>query len=201
MLSTSDPIVKKNLEDLIQYIIFCALAEGKAVIKRVDINKNILKEHSRFFRDYIKEANEQLNRAFGLSLVDISNNTAEKFGVSTKFTFDADLSGINSRLKTNDNRSQTSFSSIEDENDLDMHVKYSMLMISLSLIFMNGNEMDSDLFWDCLKRFGISKDDKKHKRLGDVSKYFTSELVREGYLEHEAVGSICCIIYLFKFTY
>lgn len=39
-----------------------------------------------------------------------------------------------------------------------------------------------------MKRLGLNKDEKKHKYLGDVSKYFTVELVRDGFLEYEAIS-------------
>jgi melanoma-associated antigen len=36
-----------------------------------------------------------------------------------------------------------------------------------------------------LKRLDINCNDKRHKYLGDVTKYFTSELVKDGYLRYE----------------
>ncbi len=66
---------------------------------------------------------------------------------------------------------------------------------------MNDNEIDADLFWSSLKCLDINKDEKKNKYLGDVFKYFTYELVKDGYLEYELLKGIDPPTYKFKAGY
>jgi hypothetical protein len=55
---------------------------------------------------------------------------------------------------------------------------------------MNDNEIDESLFFDSLKKLDLNKEEKRHKYLGDVHKFFNSELVKDGYLEFEQVRNI-----------
>jgi hypothetical protein len=168
----------KKADECVQYILFCCLSERKAVVRRVDLNKYVIKEHSRKYKEILKMVQVRLEEVFGIELVELDiSDKAEKSGIRCMHVFDADL-----------NRSSVTESSSEDmDPSFVEQFKYSMLMISLALIFMNENEMNGDLFWDSMKRLDINRDEKKHKYLGDVSKFFTVDLVKEGYLEHDLV--------------
>lgn len=168
----------KKADECVQYILFCCLSERKAIVKRADLNKHVIKEMSRRYKEILKMVGVRLEEVFGIELVELDiNDKAEKVGIRTVHEFDPDL-----------NKPQLTENAGEDMDPAFMEqFKYSMLMIALSLIFMNENEINADLFWDSMKRLDVNRDEKKHKYLGDVYKYFTVDLVKEGYLEHDIV--------------
>ena len=106
-----------------------------------------------------------------------NSDKSEKMSIRCKFEYDLNL---------NKPAVMTSSTTETDKIFLDQF-KYSMVMISLALIFMNENEIESGLFWDSMKRLDVNKEEKKHKYLGDIFKFFTSDLVKEGYLEYEMI--------------
>ena len=195
-------VLDKKANDCIQYILLCCLANDKAVVRRADLNKNVLTDNSRSFSKVIRIIKSRLKDVFGLELVDLDGelNKCERFGIKTLFEFDPDLNFTqNIRL-----RSITQFSdheSTHDDPDLHEKANYSVLMIALSLIFMNDNEISAEIFWDSLKKLDINKDDKSNVYLGDVFKYFTLDLVRDGYLEYEMVKGSEPAQYKFKWGY
>lgn len=181
----------KKVEEVVQYILFCALAEQKPIVRRADINKNVIKDLSRQFVNIINEVKVRLCKTFGFMLVDLDERM-DKFGIYTKFEFDSNISNYKAA-------NSVTRSLINDENDeFEKCLKYGVLMIALSLIFMNRNELDSQLFWEHLKRIDLHRSEKRHKYLGDVEKYFTVELVKEGYLEYEQVKGIDPPTFKFK---
>jgi hypothetical protein len=137
---------------------------------------------------------QRLNDVFGLDLVEIGGSN-EKLGIKCKHTFDPNLSKLSPAVP----RGLSSFdSSSEIDPELMEQFKYSMIMISLALILMNENEIEASLFWDSLKRLEINRDEKKHKYLGDVHKFFTVELVKEGYLEYKQIPGVDIPTFKFK---
>lgn len=185
MSEQEERLISKKAHECVEYILLCTLAERKAIVRRTDINKHVCKEHTRLFREIIKQAKKYLNNLFGLVLIDLDNEKGEKFGVRSKFEYDSELT----KPDYNDGDSGHFISQFADSDtnvmDADRafedQFKYGTLIIALSLIFMNDNEIDSNLFWDSLKRLDIHKDEKKHKYFGDVTKYFTKDLVNDGY--------------------
>lgn len=178
----------KKAQECVEYILMCVLSERKSVFKRLDLNKSVLKDHVRLSKQIVKQTQEFLDQVFGLELIDMDgDDRAEKYGIRSKFDFDSDLFTCETCV-TNANSESTQLIVSEEnivgesvERNFEDQLKYSMLMIALSLIFMNGNELDANLFWESLKRLDINKDEKKNKYLGDVGKYFTTELVKEGW--------------------
>ena len=130
----------------------------------------------------------------------------ERYGIKNKFNSDPSmtkyaLQSESHTMATNANSTVAITSQMDMTEEVDHAVKYSVLMIALSIIFMNDNEMDSQQFWDHLKRVDINHNEKRHTLLGDVEKYFTIELVKEGYLEYEQVKGIEPITHKFKMGY
>lgn len=183
-----DDVIKKKAKECVEYILFCCLSEKKYIIRKTDLNKNIIKDHSRSFKNIFKYVKQYLEDVFGMEIIDLDNDKGEKFGIRSKFEFDSHLEKL---TENNFQRGLSEFNSdlanSESDRKFSEQLKYSMLMIALSLIFMNQNEMDCQLFWESLRKLDINKDEKRHKYLGDVFKYFTSDLVKEGYLEYEQV--------------
>lgn len=187
-----DPDLTRKADECVQYILFCCLSERKAIVRRADLNKFIIKDQSRQYKTIMNMVSLRLHEVFGIELIDINNDEkAEKLGIRTKFEYDLNLN----RPHKSENANTES-----DPIFLEQY-KYSMLMISLALIFMNENEISDELFWDSMKKLDINKEDKKHKYLGDIFKYFTTDLVKEGYLEYELIKGIEPPTYKFKTGY
>jgi hypothetical protein len=183
--NSDERLIEKKSEELVEYILFCVLAESKNIMRKQDVNKTFLKDHTRLFKPIVKQTQIHLERVFGLRLVELDSQF-EKFGIQSKFEYDFELN----KRDAPSTRNAGHLAVTEIDREFQDEFKYSILMITLSLIFMNGNEMDANLFWESVKRIDIHKDEKKHKYLGDVSRYFTHDLVKEGYLEHTVVQGI-----------
>lgn len=195
-------LIKKKAQECVEYILFCCLSEKKCTIRKADLNKNIIKDHSRFFKNIFKYVKEYLENVFGMEIIDLDHDKGEKFGIRSKFEFDTYLDNLS---ENSYQRGLSDFNKDLANNESDIkfsnQLKYSMLMIALSLIFMNQNEMDSQLFWESLKILDINKEEKRHKYLGDVFKYFTSDLVKDGYLEYEQVPNTDPPTFKFRWGY
>jgi len=192
-------VLARKADEVVNYILFNNLSVNKPVVRRADINKFILGDHSRSYKDVMVMVKRRLSDVFGLCLVDIDgSDTGEKYGLKCKYEYDPLSSKLNSECKP-------TLSSYESSNEIDHELneqfKYSMIMISLALILMNENEIEANLFWDSLKRLDINPEEKKHKYLGDVKKYFTSDLTKEGYLEVEKISSLDASTEKFKAGY
>jgi hypothetical protein len=186
-----DSLIRKKAEECVQYILYCYLAERKAVIRRADLNKNIIKEYSKSFRVIFQLVETYLLDVFGLKCIDLDDGDKyDRFGLRSKFKYNSELNKCDNTMNKRLSKFSNDSNSYESDREFQDKVKYSMLMIGLSIIFMNDNEMDEGLFFDSLKKLDINRDEKKHKYLGDVHKYFTSELVKDGYLEYEQVKNI-----------
>lgn len=199
-------LFNEKVEEFVQYVLFCPLSEEKGIIRRTDVNKNILKEHSKAFVAILQTASKKLENIFGIQLIDVDGK-AEKFAIRNKFFWDENLNKFSfshSHRIANDSLNITStFSASTQDADEEVrtYLKYSVLMVALSLIFMNKNELEANKFWDLMKKIDINRSEKRHKYLGDVEKYFTSELVKEGYLEYEQEKGFEQPIYKFKWGY
>lgn len=181
--------LSKKADECVEYILFCCLSEGKTIVKRSDLNKYVLKEYNRKYKNILKMVEVRLEEVFGIELQELDiTDKSEKLGIKCKFEYDLNLNKPSVVRSTN----------VETDQVFLGQFKYSMVMISLALIFMNGNEIEADLFWESMKRIDVNKDEKKHKYLGDVFKYFTSDLVKEGYLEYEMIKGIDPPTYKFK---
>jgi hypothetical protein len=180
--------LKKKAQECVDYIMFCYLADRKSIIRKADLNKNVLKDHSRSFRAVFKLVEDYLKNVFGMTLVDMDKDKGEKFFIRSKFEFDSSINNFK-KVRTLSKLSMDS-SAHESDRIFQEQIKYGFVLISLALIFMNGNEMNAELFWESMKKLDINKDEKRNKYIGDVSKYFTSDLVREGFLEYEPIRGI-----------
>jgi len=178
--------LSRKADEVVNYILFTCLSTNKTIVKRIDINKNILGDSSRSYKDVMVMVKRRLSNVFGMLLVDIDgSDTGEKYGIKCKYEYDP----LSSKITCASKRTLSAYeSSNEIDTELAEQFKYSMVMICLALIFMNENEIEEGLFWDSLKRLDINREEKRHKYLGDVLKYFTVELVKEGYLEYETLN-------------
>jgi hypothetical protein len=186
-----EAMLKKKAIECVEYILFCVLADRKSIVRKADLNKNVIKDYSRQFKTVFDLTRAHLRDTFGLIVIDLDDNDrSERFGIRSKYQFDSDLNKLELADAGRHLREYSATASTaEVDREFEDQLKYSVLLIALSLIFMNGNEIDAGTFWESMRRVDLNKDDKRHKYLGDVFKYFTVDLVKEGYLEHEQVST------------
>ncbi|XP_048742611.1 non-structural maintenance of chromosomes element 3 homolog [Ostrea edulis] len=162
---------EKKLHDLVQFLLI--MDQKKLPIKKQDINKQVLKEHSKAFPVMIKLAEKKLKEVFGIELVSLEDKQKGMYILVN--TLDTD---VDEELEQDPNLNLTPVDWSEED-----HAKTGLLMVVLSAVFMNGDVMvDSQLF-HMLKKLGVDQDGY-HAVFGDVKKLLTTEFVRQGYLEH-----------------
>lgn len=158
---------EKRLNDLVQYLL--VMDQKKIPIKKQDINKHVLKEFSKAFPVMIKLAADKLRNVFGIELVPLDDKLKGSYILVNKIDVDTD-----------DQEQAGGFNPVEwsDEDN----ASTGLLMVILSLVFMNGKVMQDSQLWHVLKKLGVDQD-CQHEFFGDVKKLVSTEFVRQGYLE------------------
>lgn len=150
--------VQKKVDELVHYLLI--VDQKKVPIKKLDINKMILKENSKAFPELMKRASEQLFNIFGIQVVELQDRLKGSYIL------------INALEKS---------SEVLKWPDCD-NAKMGLVMTILSIIYMSGNVMQEGELWTSLKKFGIEPE-LQHETFGDVKKLVTQEFARQGYLE------------------
>ncbi|KAG8233334.1 hypothetical protein J437_LFUL010884 [Ladona fulva] len=149
------------VNDTVLYIIS---HDSLNLIKRQDIIKNILKEKKKHFSEIIKLVKERLVQDFGLDLVDVEENKvyAVVYRVTDKFNV----------------------------YPVEVEADRILLILVLTLIFMNNGVMAEDDIMKTLKRLKIKSDvhDKKHETFGDVENAIKKKFVRWLFLECNTIS-------------
>lgn len=152
--------VNQKVCDLVQYLLI--MDQKKIPIKKLDINKYILKEHSRAFNKFFSKAKTTLKEVFGIHLMELDAKQKSYILVNM---FENEVDKEHLVWPPEDN------------------AKMGLLMVVLSTIFMKGNVMPDNLLYHMLKKLGIDTE-QNHAVFGDVKKLITQEFVRMGYLEY-----------------
>ncbi|CAM1308583.1 NDNL2 (predicted) [Pycnogonum litorale] len=174
LLSSSE--IKKLAYDTVYYMLH--VDHKKVPLKRVDINKNVLKENSRSFPPVIAEAREILSSVFGIDLVEVKERKGLYFLIN--------------KINGTDENSHLVWPNADKS-------KSGLLFVILSLIFMNGNVMTDNILWLTLKKMGVDPDSiRPHSTFGNVKKLITTEFVRQLYLEYNRVEGKDPPVYEFK---
>lgn len=155
--------LNRKVSELVRYLLF--MDRKKYPIKRGDITKNVLKEHSKAFSQVFDHAKKNLQKVFGMDIEEI------EVGKSKGYI-----------LVSNDN-SEARGELIDWGDDLS---KMGLLMVVLSLIFMSDHVLTESLLWHTLKKLGIEPK-IEHKEFGDPDKLITQEFVRQCYLDRKKV--------------
>uniref|UniRef100_A0A8D2D0Q3 MAGE domain-containing protein n=1 Tax=Sciurus vulgaris TaxID=55149 RepID=A0A8D2D0Q3_SCIVU len=129
-----------------------------ALLQRRANDLDIIKEYTDVYPEIIERAGYSLEKVFGIQLKEIDKNDHLYILLSTLEPTDAGILGT-----TKDSP------------------KLGLLMVLLSIIFMNGNRSSEAVIWEVL-RPGIH-----HSLFGDVKKLITDEFVKQKYLYYARV--------------
>lgn len=161
---------EKRLNDLVQYLLI--MDQKKLPIKKPDINKQVLKD-SKTFPYMIKKAGEKLLNVFGIELIALEDKFKGSYILVNRI--DTDIDDLE---EAGHSHVITPMQWPDDDNS-----KTGLLLVALSLVFMNGEVIQDSHLWDTLKKLGIEQD-FPHEVFGDTKKLLTQEFVRQGYLEY-----------------
>ncbi|XP_053375568.1 non-structural maintenance of chromosomes element 3 homolog [Mercenaria mercenaria] len=151
---------ERIVNDTVKFLL--VLDQKKMPIKKADINKHVLKEHSKAFPVIIAEAAKRLSKVFGIEVKELEEKQKGSYILLNKLEISSDDNHL-----------------IWGEED---DSKRGLLMVVLSLIFMSGNVITDNQLWSGLKKFGIEPD-VPHEVFNDVKKLIMQEWVRQCYLE------------------
>ncbi|KAK2148732.1 hypothetical protein LSH36_486g06051 [Paralvinella palmiformis] len=171
----SEGEVDSKVNELIQFLLI--MDQKKMPIKRQDINKYVLKEHSRAFNKFIEKAGKKLKSIFGIELMDISGDKKKSYCLIN--TMETDVDDPHVVWSPDDN------------------ARLGLVMVILSTIFMSGNTITDCKLYSMLKMLGVDVE-MTHEVFGDVKKFISQDLVRQGYLLHERLGLSDPPVYEYK---
>ncbi|XP_037678074.1 melanoma-associated antigen D2 [Choloepus didactylus] len=154
-------ILQGRANDLVKYLL--VKDQTKIPIKRSDMLKDIIKEYTDVYPEIIERAGYSLEKVFGIQLKEIDKNDHLYILLSTLEPTDAGILGT-----TKDSP------------------KLGLLMVLLSIIFMNGNRSSEAAIWEVLRKLGL-RPGVHHSLFGDVKKLITDEFVKQKYLDYARV--------------
>ncbi|XP_066212660.1 melanoma-associated antigen D2 isoform X1 [Saccopteryx leptura] len=154
-------LLQGRANELVKYLL--AKDQTKIPIKRSDMLKDIIKEYTDVYPEIIERAGYSLEKVFGIQLKEIDKNDHLYILLSTLEPTDAGILGT-----TKDSP------------------KLGLLMVLLSIIFMNGNRSSEAVIWEVLRKLGL-RPGIHHSLFGDVKKLITDEFVKQKYLDYARV--------------
>ncbi|XP_075395345.1 LOW QUALITY PROTEIN: melanoma-associated antigen D2 [Tenrec ecaudatus] len=154
-------LMQGRANDLVKYLL--AKDQTKIPIKRSDMLKDIIKEYTDVYPEIIERACYSLEKVFGIQLKEIDKSNHFYILLSTLDPTDAGILGT-----TKDSP------------------KLGLLMVLLSIIFMNGNRSSEAVIWEVLCKLGL-RPGVHHSLFGDVKKLITDEFVKQKYLDYARV--------------
>uniref|UniRef100_A0A9L0QZ69 MAGE family member D2 n=1 Tax=Equus caballus TaxID=9796 RepID=A0A9L0QZ69_HORSE len=154
-------LLQGRANDLVKYLL--VKDQTKIPIKRSDMLKDIIKEYTDVYPEIIERAGYSLEKVFGIQLKEIDKTDHLYILLSTLEPTDAGILGT-----TKDSP------------------KLGLLMVLLSIIFMNGNRSSEAVIWEVLRKLGL-RPGIHHSLFGDVKKLITDEFVKQKYLDYARV--------------
>uniref|UniRef100_A0A8C5VK20 MAGE family member D2 n=1 Tax=Microcebus murinus TaxID=30608 RepID=A0A8C5VK20_MICMU len=154
-------LLQGRANDLVKYLL--AKDQTKIPIKRSDMLKDIIKEYTDVYPEIIERAGYSLEKVFGIQLKEIDKNDHLYILLSTLEPTDAGILGTTKESP-----------------------KLGLLMVLLSIIFMNGNRSSGAVIWEVLRKLGL-RPGIHHSLFGDVKKLVTDEFVKQKYLDYARV--------------
>jgi len=159
--------MERKVQEIIRYLLFSD--RKKVGIKRAELVKNILKEHSKAFPAVIKEVTTRLSDVFGYNLVEMTKDGKGKGYIL-----------VNNINKQFEDEISTLLDTDEESS------RMGLLVIVLSLIFMNEHAITEVSLWHTLNKFGLYKD-REHEVFGNVDRILSADFVKQSYLERQKV--------------
>nr|XP_044619283.1 melanoma-associated antigen D2 isoform X2 [Equus asinus] len=123
-------LLQGRANDLVKYLL--VKDQTKIPIKRSDMLKDIIKEYTDVYPEIIERAGYSLEKVFGIQLKEIDKTDHLYILLSTLEPTDAGILGT-----TKDSP------------------KLGLLMVLLSIIFMNGNRSSEAVIWEVLRKLGL----------------------------------------------
>uniref|UniRef100_A0A8C2QG07 Melanoma-associated antigen D1 n=1 Tax=Cricetulus griseus TaxID=10029 RepID=A0A8C2QG07_CRIGR len=154
-------LLQGRANELVKYLL--AKDQTKIPIRRSDMLKDIIKEYTDVYPEIIERAGYSLEKVFGIQLKEIDKSDHLYILLSTLEPTDAGILGT-----TKDSP------------------KLGLLMVLLSIIFMNGNRSSEAVIWEVLRKLGL-RPGIHHSLFGDVKKLITDEFVKQKYLDYARV--------------
>ncbi|XP_036894511.1 melanoma-associated antigen D2 isoform X3 [Sturnira hondurensis] len=154
-------LLQGRANELVKYLL--VKDQTKIPIKRSDMLKDIIKEYTDVYPEIIERAGYSLEKVFGIQLKEIDKNDHLYILLSTLEPTDAGILGT-----TKDSP------------------KLGLLMVLLSIIFMNGNRSSEAVIWEVLRKLGL-RPGVRHLLFGEVRKLITEEFVKQKYLDYARV--------------
>ncbi|XP_033647674.1 non-structural maintenance of chromosomes element 3 homolog [Asterias rubens] len=174
-------LIERKVGELVQYMLI--MEQKKIPIKRGDITKHVLKaEYRKILPHVLDRTKRKLKMAFGLDLVELVHKTGKS---STKMYI------LLNRIET---EAQGDFIDSSSEDP-----KVGLLLVILSLIFMNGGVLTEVVLWHTLEKLGLRQEEKNHELFGDLKKLVTSEFAsKQLYLDYSKIPNTDPALYQFK---
>lgn len=171
----SEQEFNRKVADLVRYLLFAA--RKKIPIKKPDLLKNVMKEHSRAFAKVMEEARKQLNDVFGFQVEELIDREGKLKGYVL-------MNGL---------LSQHEGLQIDSKEDATSN---GLLMIVLCLIYMNEGHLTEASLWYTLRKFGVEKD-RPHNVFGDAQKLIDTDFTKQMFIERTKVTNPDGISYVY----
>uniref|UniRef100_A0A8C0DU69 MAGE domain-containing protein n=1 Tax=Balaenoptera musculus TaxID=9771 RepID=A0A8C0DU69_BALMU len=159
-LSRDVAILQERANKLVKYLL--VKDQTKIPIKRSDMLKDVIQEYDEYFPEIIERASYALEKMFRVNLKEIDKQSSLYILISIQES----SAGILGTTKDTP--------------------KLGLLMVILSVIFMNGNKANEAVIWEVLRKLGLHPG-VRHSLFGEVRKLITDEFVKQKYLEYKRV--------------
>uniref|UniRef100_A0A8D1K9Y8 MAGE domain-containing protein n=1 Tax=Sus scrofa TaxID=9823 RepID=A0A8D1K9Y8_PIG len=159
-LSRDVAILQERANKLVKYLL--VKDQTKIPIKRSDMLKDVIQEYDEYFPEIIERASYALEKMFRVNLKEIDKQSSLYILISIQES----SAGILGTTKDTP--------------------KLGLLMVILSVIFMNGNKANEAIIWEVLRKLGLHPG-VRHSLFGEVRKLITDEFVKQKYLEYKRV--------------
>ncbi|CAG8531069.1 1000_t:CDS:2 [Ambispora leptoticha] len=182
----SEEEINRKVKGLIRLALFSE--RKKTPIRREDMVKKVLQEHSRAFQEIFEQAQDELRDIFGMEMVEMPSKEKKDFAG----TGAARRANANKGASTNC-KSYALISILPQQmrnNDLiqwhDEEAMMGLLTVILSLIFVNGQTLSDDQLRSYTNRLHIRGE---HECFGELDKTLMT-FVKQGYLDRQKSGLV-----------
>ncbi|TPX63160.1 hypothetical protein SpCBS45565_g06824 [Spizellomyces sp. 'palustris'] len=171
--------VERKVKDLVRLAL--ATEHRKQPLKRDDINKKVLKDHTRAFAAVFQRAQERLRQTFGVEMVEMASREKRQTAASQTSKRAAVMKGEKSSTRAYLLRSILSAEERSIVNWGDQQPTMVLLCIILGIMLVNGRRIEEGHLLVYLRRLGI-RQGKEHSIFGSIEAALT-EYVKQAYLD------------------